>query len=122
MTLLLKKGLLVRVKKGLYVLGPDFGLSSSSFVLANLIFGTGQTCSSSVWDDQRRTLLLSNGNFIWDLAGNMWEWVDHYNRDNKPTPATNAWYEFSAISGSTGKKAPRRAFAESSDFPIPNGT
>ncbi|MGZ3790205.1 MAG: hypothetical protein ACXVLQ_16855 [Bacteriovorax sp.] len=37
--------------------------------------GTGQTCSSTVWDSQRRTHTLSNGNIIWDFAGNVWEWV-----------------------------------------------
>ena len=37
--------------------------------------GTGQTCSSTVWDSQRRTHKLSNGNVIWDFAGNVWEWV-----------------------------------------------
>jgi hypothetical protein len=63
--------------------------------------GTGQTCSSSTWNQQRRTHVLSNSNVIWDLSGNVSEWVDYYNRDNKPTPATAAWYEFTAISGST---------------------
>lgn len=37
--------------------------------------GTGQTCSSSTWDSQRRTHTLSNGNVIWDFAGNVAEWV-----------------------------------------------
>jgi formylglycine-generating enzyme required for sulfatase activity len=37
--------------------------------------GTGQTCSSTTWDSQRRTHKLSNGNVIWDFAGNVWEWV-----------------------------------------------
>lgn len=37
--------------------------------------GTGQTCSTSTWGSQRRTHTLSNGNVIWDLAGNAWEWV-----------------------------------------------
>lgn len=27
-------------------------------------------------DSQRRTLTLPNGQVIWDLAGNVWEWVD----------------------------------------------
>jgi len=31
--------------------------------------------------DQRRTLTLSNGNVIWDLAGNVWE---HVNKANTP--------------------------------------
>jgi hypothetical protein len=42
-------------------------------------YGTGQTCSSIVWDSQRRTHVLSNGNFIWDFAGNLWEWVKDNN-------------------------------------------
>ncbi len=36
---LLKAGEIVRVKKGLYVLGPDYGKPYSNLVLANLIFG-----------------------------------------------------------------------------------
>jgi formylglycine-generating enzyme required for sulfatase activity len=38
---------------------------------------------------------------LWDLSGNVWEWVDYYNGYDKPTPATTAWYEFTAITGST---------------------
>lgn len=34
--------------------------------------GTGNTTGSN----QRRTLTLSNGEIIWDLAGNVWEWTD----------------------------------------------
>jgi hypothetical protein len=41
--------------------------------------GTGQTCSSTVWDSQRRTHKLSNGNVIWDLGGNLAEWVTNDN-------------------------------------------
>ncbi|MCK9293235.1 hypothetical protein M0P25_04125, partial [archaeon] len=33
--------------------------------------GTGQTSGP-----QRRTLTLTNGEVIWDLAGNVWEWTD----------------------------------------------
>lgn len=36
---------------------------------------TGQTCSDTVWDSQRRTHKLSNGNVIWDMAGNVREFV-----------------------------------------------
>jgi len=41
--------------------------------------GTGQVCSASTWIDQRRTHTLSNGNVIWDLSGNVWEWVTNDN-------------------------------------------
>lgn len=41
--------------------------------------GTGQTCSSTTWDSQRRTHKLSNGNVIWDFAGNVTEWVTNDN-------------------------------------------
>ena len=36
--------------------------------------GTGNS-SSSGWN-QKRTQTLSNGEVIWDFAGNLWEWVD----------------------------------------------
>lgn len=37
--------------------------------------GTAQTCSDVLWDSQRRTHTLSNGEVIWDIAGNLLEWV-----------------------------------------------
>ena len=27
------------------------------------------------WDSQKRTHTLSNGEVIWDMAGNVWEWT-----------------------------------------------
>ena len=39
--------------------------------------GTGETCSSSDWNSQRRTHKLTNGKIIWDLAGNVWEWLSN---------------------------------------------
>ena len=62
--------------------------------------GTGQTCSDTTWDSQRRTHKLSNNNVIWDLAGNVYEWVDYNNYEDKPTPAA-AWAEYTAVTGST---------------------
>ena len=46
--------------------------------------GTGQTCDENTWDSQRRTYKLSNGNYIWDFGGNVWEWVDQVNEDEYP--------------------------------------
>ncbi len=40
--------------------------------------GTGQTCNGGTlgdWNLEKRTHSLSNGEVIWDLGGNVWEWV-----------------------------------------------
>jgi len=50
----------------------------------NACSGTGQACDNTVtWDSQRRTHELSNGNYIWDFAGNVWEWVDMFIYEGK---------------------------------------
>jgi|GEM_PF-2017750 len=38
---------------------------------------TGQICSPSQWNSQRRTHTLSTGDVIWDMSGNVWEWVKY---------------------------------------------
>ena len=44
---------------------------------ANCLYNAGaNTCASSGDHLYRRTLTLSNGEVIWDLSGNVWEWVD----------------------------------------------
>ncbi|MBI5742215.1 MAG: hypothetical protein HZA25_00025 [Candidatus Niyogibacteria bacterium] len=55
--------------------------------------GTGQTCDTSTWDSQRRTYKLSNGEYIWDFGGNVWEWVDQTNTNDYPivNSATVGW-------------------------------
>ncbi len=39
-------------------------------------YGTGNSCSTTVWHNQRRTYKLSNGEYIWDFGGNVWQWID----------------------------------------------
>ena len=58
--------------------------------------GTGQSCSNTVWNDQRRTHFLSTGEVIWDFAGNVWEWVDWNIATNDKASAQGAWIEVSA--------------------------
>ena len=36
----------------------------------------------STWNKQRRTHTLSNGEVIWDVSGNAWEWVKDDNSDS----------------------------------------
>ena len=47
---------------------------------------------------ERRTLTLTNGEVIWDLAGNVWEWTAYFNDEEKPsddgTPE-NSWEDYS---------------------------
>lgn len=62
--------------------------------------------SSSGIFTQGRTNTLSNGEVIWDFAGNTWEWVDYFNDEDKPYPNSgildNNWYEYTyPIIGST---------------------
>lgn len=51
---------------------------------ASACSGTGQTCDLTTWSDQRRTYKLSNGEYIWDFGGNVWEWVDQANQEDYP--------------------------------------
>jgi prepilin-type N-terminal cleavage/methylation domain-containing protein len=56
--------------------------------------GTGSNAS------QRRTLSLSNGSVVWDMAGNIWQWTsDTIIGTNQPNagPGAFAWHEFTAI-------------------------
>lgn len=60
--------------------------------------GTGQSCSSTVWHMQRRTNRLSNGQTIWDVGGNVFEWVYEDYTDLGVSPAiAGSWQDFSAL-------------------------
>ena len=48
---------------------------------------------------QRRTMTLSNGEVIWDLAGNLREWVDYFNDEEKPTPNDTTYRDYTDVTG-----------------------
>jgi hypothetical protein len=77
--------------------GPALGLQAST--------DDSQVCYGTVTKDvdpgcgngatQRRTHYLSNGEVIWDLAGNLWEWTDDVIRGpNKPVGGDAAWIDW----------------------------
>jgi len=60
--------------------------------------GTGQNCSETTWNTQRRTYKLSNGNYIWDFGGNVYNWVDQFTYAYYPV--VNDWSAWAACSTS----------------------
>ena len=58
------------------------GLQAASSDDNNACHETGNTCDGSTWHSQRRTHTLSNGEVVWDISGNVWEWVKDTNTVN----------------------------------------
>ncbi len=70
-------------------------------------------CSTQGKDfHQKRTHKLSNGEIIWDIAGNTWEWVDWKVSFGKKAAPADAWVEFSRLRPEieTGKKMNKNMF------------
>lgn len=78
---------------------PDSALAASeddSDGLYGYTGGTGTLTSSN----NRRTLTLSNGEIIWDFAGNVWEWTSSQvsGAGSRPGGEGGAWREWNAVS------------------------
>ena len=69
--------------------GTPAGTLAADSADTNACAGTGQVCSNTVWDIQRRTHLLSNGNVIWDFSGNVDEFISN-NQFNNNLPSSYA--------------------------------
>lgn len=49
------------------------------------------------WDAQKRTHTLSNGEEIWDISGNVWEWTDMYLLNGRANSGTVAFIEINTV-------------------------
>ena len=78
---------------------PNNALTASDD--SNGYFGTNNTSGN-----QKRTLTLTNGETIWDMAGNVWEWTSGQKTGGQPSPAGAAWREWTAVSGGTISPSP----------------
>lgn len=61
-------------------------------------FGTGQTCSSTTWDAQRRTHKLASGHTIWDFSGNAKDFIDWYVPTGRAASGNASYVELNAQS------------------------
>lgn len=67
---------------------------------SNGYYGTGDSSNSGA--DQRRTLALSNGEIIWDFAGNLWEWTNGQMTGGQPSQCPSGSYnlkQWNTVSG-----------------------
>ena len=81
---------------------PSEACAASSDASLNVV-ETDCTSLASANDEftQQRTHTLSNGEVIWDLAGNVFEWTSYFNDEEKPTPLGDSWRHYTEVSSTT---------------------
>lgn len=67
--------------------------------------------------DQKRTHSLKNGEKIWDLAGNLWEWVDWDFTVNQNALLDGRWREFDRIEEGGYGKGLEKKWLASAKYP-----
>ena len=89
-----------QLKRGHSDNSPSQACAASSDDSLNVV-ESDCTAQASANDDfiEQRTHTLSNGEVIWDLAGNVTEWTSYFNDEEKPTPAATGWRQLSAFTG-----------------------
>jgi prepilin-type N-terminal cleavage/methylation domain-containing protein len=60
-----------------YIFSGHNDNSPANSLVASEDDGDGYSDTGNVSGNQRRTLTLTNGEVVWDLAGNAWEWTSH---------------------------------------------
>jgi hypothetical protein len=76
--------------------------SPATAIVADSSDANGYANTGNTSGNQRRTLMLTNGEVIWDLAANAWEWTSGQITGGQPTGmASWAYYQWTAVSGGT---------------------
>ncbi|MHB1314111.1 MAG: prepilin-type N-terminal cleavage/methylation domain-containing protein [Christensenellales bacterium] len=90
------------VGSGYIYSGHNDGAPANS--LAASTDGDGYSGTSQTSGNQKRTLTLTNGEVIWDLAGNVHEWTSYQTTGGQPgiSGDSYAWREWTAITTSGG--------------------
>lgn len=103
---------------------PSSPLAASTDDTDGLNGMTGGTGNGSQYNN-RRTLTLSNGEVIWDLAGNVWEWTDGTISSGQPGLSGGAWREWNTGGMTAGtftpNSFPSNANAAASGWTSANG-
>ena len=90
------------VGTGMMPRGHSDGIPNNALEVTNIYDPYDQTgnnsgqAAGSGWE-QKRTLTLSNGNVVWDITGNVWEWIDW----TPPTTCTDMGVELSSVNCGT---------------------
>ncbi len=87
------------VGSGFIYRGHNDNVPANALAVSNT--GDGYSDTGNVSNsDQKRTLTLTNGEVIWDMAGNVWEWTSGTVTTGQPGitgEGTYAWKEWTAV-------------------------
>ena len=88
------------VGSGYIYSGHNDAVPENSLAVTALSDGYSDTGNTS--GNQKRILSLTNGEVIWDIAGNVWDWTSGTMTGGQPTGmASWNWYQWTAVSGGT---------------------
>ena len=83
-----------------YIYGGHNDSSPLTAIVADTSDANGYANTGNASGNQRRTLTLTNGEVIWDLAGDVWEWTTGQMTGGQPTGMAGwGWYQWAAVSG-----------------------
>lgn len=83
-----------------YIFSGHNDNAPATTLAADLIDTNGYYGETNSGGNQRRTLTLSNGEVIWDMAGNVWEWTSGQASSGQPGVVGNtysAWLEWDSL-------------------------